>query len=92
MEKHYIVDALCGHVGLNNNIIISFTVCANNAKIAAKMTRQFPRVKHHCKNAILGVKEVSYTHYKKQQKINNNDPYLKCKNTQDQKKILDKIQ
>lgn len=90
--SYFIVKAKCGHVGRNNSIIISYAVKAIDAKNAAKKTRNFPRVKHHCKYAILSVEKVNYKRFKHQYKDNNNDPYLKCRNVQDQTNVYSLIQ
>ena len=58
--RYYAVDAKCGHVGINNYIIVKFAVAANSGKEAALKTRFFPRVKHHQKDAIINVKEINY--------------------------------
>jgi hypothetical protein len=59
-NKHFIVTAKCGHVRRANFIAIDFPVVASNGKEAAAIARQLPRVKHDHKDAILGVREVSY--------------------------------
>lgn len=85
-KKNYIVSTKCGHVGNNNYIVIDFPVIARNAREAAKIARNIPRVKHHWKNAIEKVHEVTAERYYKQIEINRNDDYLKAHCIQDQKR------
>ena len=83
-RKHFIVAAKCGHVGRGKYIRINFAVKAKNGREAAHITRNFPRVKHHHKKAILNVREVKYEDYIEQLNKNNKDPYLKSGNKQEQ--------
>lgn len=85
--RYYIVTTKCGHVGKTKYIVIDFPVAAENGKEAAKKARSIPRVKHHQKDAIINVKEVSYDEYIERFKINDNDEYLKCSNRQEQNLI-----
>ena len=85
--KYYIVKTKCGHVGKNKYIIIDFPVVAEDGKDAAKKARNFPRVKHHQKDAIINVSEVSYEDYIDCIERNNEDEYLKCSNRQEQNLI-----
>lgn len=85
---YYKVEAKCGHVGKDNYILIAFPIKAENAREAAKITRNIPRVKHDWKDAIVSVSEVNYQEYKLLQLNNNDDQYLKCKNIQEQKSIV----
>ena len=86
-KRYYKVVAKCGHVGRNNYIPIAFAVSAIDGKEAAKLVRNFPRVKHNHKDAILSCIEIPYIDYLELKKINLNDDYLKCKNIQQQRKI-----
>ena len=85
--KYYIVTTKCGHVGKNKYIVIDFPVLAENGKDAARMARDIPRVKHHHKDAILNVREVSVEEYNEYVEKNNKDDYLKCSNRQEQNMI-----
>lgn len=85
--KYYIVTTKCGHVGKNKYIVIDFPVLAENGKDAARKAREIPRVKHHHKDAILNVKEVTLEDYNKSIEMNHNDDYLKCSNRQEQNLI-----
>ncbi len=83
-NKYYAVKAKCGHVGRKYYLPIIFGVKAINAKEAAKIARDIPRVKHHHKDAILDVKEISYKEYVDIRKNNSEDTYLKVSSKQDQ--------
>lgn len=88
---YYIVKAKCGHLGRNRYIPIEFAIEANNAKDAATIARELPRVKTNHKYAIISVKEVSEIDYQIQFSINSCDPYLKVKSRYEQNKIMDLI-
>ena len=87
-SKFFRVTCKCGHVGRQFFIKIDFPVNADSGKEAAEIARNIPRVKHDHKDAILNCVEIDYEEYQIIQKINNNDPYLKCKNPQEQVHIL----
>ncbi len=87
-SKFFRVTCKCGHVGKQFFIRIDFPVNADSGKEAAEIARNIPRVKHDHKDAILNCVEIDYEEYQIIQKINNNDPYLKCKNPQEQAHIL----
>ena len=89
--KYYNVTAKCGHVGRENYIPISFAVKANSAKEASKRVRNFPRVKHDHKDAIISCKEINEEEFNNLVKINNNDSYLTCKSKREQKQTCDLI-
>ena len=74
---------------MNNYIIKTFAICAENGREAASITRWMPRVKHHAKNAILSVKEIDEIEYKEIIEINKNDNYFKCESIQDQNAMCD---
>ena len=87
-SKFFRVTCKCGHVGRQFFVRIDFPVNADSGKEAAEIARNMPRVKHNHKDAILNCVEIDYEEYQIIQKINNNDPYLKCKNPQEQAHIL----
>ena len=89
--RYYTVTAKCGHVGRDCYIPITFAVKANSAEEAASVTRFFPRVKHHHKDAILSVQEVGYHDYADVRYVNSFDPYLQCCNVQEQRQEFDAI-
>ena len=89
MDKNYYeVIAKCGHVGKKYYIPIKFAVIAKDGKEAAKLARQFPRVKHNHKDAILNVNKIDYERYLEICEMNKNDPYLKCHSRKEQKLII----
>ena len=86
--KFYRVTCKCGHVGRQFFVRIDFPVAAFSGKEAAKIARGIPRVKHDHKDAILNCVEIDHEEFLILQKINMNDPYLQCKNKQEQSKII----
>lgn len=87
--NYYKVVAKCGHVGRSNYIPIAFAVIAESGKEASKKVRQFPRVKHDHKDAILRCDKISYEEYLELNEINNNDAYLKCSSKHEQNSLCD---
>ena len=86
-SKFFRVTCKCGHVGRQFFVRVDFPVNADSGKEAAEIARFIPRVKHDHKDAILNCVEIDYEEYTILQKINDNDPYLKCKNPQEQTHI-----
>lgn len=76
----YIVQAACGHVGKGQYLAIDFPIKADSTKEACTICRQFPRVKHDNKNAIIKIREVTKSEYMQQILLNNQNPFLKAKN------------
>lgn len=89
MKKYFKVNAKCGHVGRRKFINIDFAVVASNAKEAAAKARMFGRVKHHYKDAINSVEEISLDEFVILVETLKNDPYILCDNIQDQRRIED---
>ena len=87
--KFFKVDTKCGHVGRRNYILITFPVMAKSGKEAARIARGIPRVKHHHKDAILNVNEISYKEYCVISERNNKDPYLFCHSKKEQRELAD---
>ena len=85
--KYYAVHCRCGHVGINHYIEIVFAVIATSRKEAAEKARGFARVKHNKKNAIIDCYEITREEYDAIIETNKNDPYLRCKNIQEQRSI-----
>ena len=81
----YQVSAKCGHVGRNYFVVKNFPVKAQDGKEAAKIVRNFPRVKHHQKDAILDVIEISAEEFEFLLEHNGTDPYFQCTNVQEQR-------
>ena len=88
-SKYFKVEAKCGHVGRGKCIWITFAATADNGKEAAKKVRDFKRVKHDHKDAIGSVKEISFEEFIVIKATNDADPYLHCKNVQEQRRIPD---
>ena len=84
--KYYQVIAKCGHVGGKGKYIENEVyTAAENAKKAAEFVRLAPRVKHHHKDAIRQVKEISFEEFLIGQEKFENDPYNTCKSSREQK-------
>lgn len=90
-KNYYEVIAKCGHVGRKHYVPVKFAVIAEDGKEAAKMVRDFPRVKHDHKDAILNVNKIDYERFQEIVEMNRNDPYLKCHSRQEQK-LLDNLE
>ena len=86
-NRFFKITAKCGHVGRGKCIWITFVTMAESSKEAAKKAREFKRVKHHHKDAIGSVKEISFDEFITIKAENDADPYLHCKNVQEQRKI-----
>ena len=84
----YLVTTKCGHVGKNSYIPIIFPVKAETGREAASLARQFPRVKHNHKDAILDVRCITLEEFLEIKESNNNDLYLKCHSKQEQNLIV----
>lgn len=87
--KYFIVTTKCGHVGKWNCIWIDYAVAAESASDAAQKAKTFGRVKRNHKNVIAQVIEVSFDEFMHQHSVNDIDPYLHCKNIQQQRLIED---
>jgi len=79
------VCAKCGHVGRDYYVDKIFAVRAESAKEAASIVRNFPRVKHHHKDAIRYVIRIDEARYWEIRQTNNVDPYFLCHNIQEQR-------
>lgn len=86
-DNLFAVEAKCGHVGKMFYIPIIFPVFAGSAKEAAHKVMGFSRVKHDHKDAIKAVRKIDAKEFNDLQRKNKNDPYLHCKNKQEQKLI-----
>jgi hypothetical protein len=87
MKKYFSVETKCGHVGKLNCVWIKFAISAESAKEAAAKARQIARVKHHHKNTIKEVIEITVDEFLKLKAINDVDPYLHAKNHREQLQI-----
>ncbi len=82
----YKVKAKCGHVGRSYYILKDFYVKAIDGKEAAYKVRYSPRVKHHKKDAILSVQEITDEEFLKGRKMQMEDKYFNVHNSSDQRK------
>lgn len=89
MKKLYKVKAKCGHVGRYNYIIKEFPIIAESMKEAASICRNKPRVKHHHKDAIISVDEITAHSYTELHNRNQQDPYFNASNIQEQRLTYD---
>lgn len=87
MTKYFKVVAKCGHVGKKHYVPVAFAVEAESGEEAAMIGRNFPRVKHNHKDAILDCKKISLDEFLELQDVNQNDEYLKCHSRQEQRRI-----
>lgn len=87
MRNYFEVEAKCGHVGIKNCVWIKFAIWSENGKQAAEKARNLPRVKHHHKDAIRNVRRISFEEYIILKAKNDADPFLHCKNIQEQRNI-----
>jgi len=87
--NYFKVVCKCGHVGRQHYVPIQFAVIAESKKEAARIAREFPRVKHQHKDAILNIYQISYEDYLELKEINNNDPYLHCHSKKEQNLTCD---
>ena len=88
-NKYFKVTCKCGHVGRDHFVRISFPIIAQTAKDAAAVARYIPRVKHDHKDAILDCVEIDEEEFRSINELNNQDPYLRCSNAQEQDNIID---
>ena len=89
MEKYFAVETKCGHVGKNKCIYVWFPVKAENGKEAAAKAKNIKRVKRHHKDVIRQTRKITRDDYIALMSFNDFDPYLKCKNIQQQRELVD---
>ena len=82
--KYYKVKAKCGHVGRHNYLLKDLFIYASSSKEAAMVARKMPRVKHHHKDAIRNVQEISFEEYQQGMLEHELDNYFNVHNRQDQ--------
>ena len=92
MQKLYLADVICGHVGKNWGVEKTLCITAQSRKEAAEIARLKPRVKHHHPKAVLDVREVEIEEYIQQLVDNYFDPYFTSKNKQEQNKYCPDIE
>lgn len=84
--KYYKVTAKCGHVGRNYYIVKNFFVKTEDGKSAACKVRHMSRVKHHQKDAILSVNEITEEEYWEGRKQQAQDMYFNVHNSSEQRR------
>lgn len=82
--KFWKVEAKCGHTGKTKFLVKSFYVKAETGKDAAYKVRWMPRVKHHHKDAIKSVTEITKDEYLMGLKSHEADMYFHVCNKQEQ--------
>jgi hypothetical protein len=82
---YFKVMAKCGHVGKNKYILKWFYVRAEDGKDAARKVRQISRVKHHQKDAIREVCEISLEEFSLGIRIMGYDMYFNVHNSREQR-------
>ena len=87
MKKYFSVTTKCGHVGRLNCVWIDFAIYAESAKKAAEIARKKARAKHHHKNTIKEVVEITMDEFYKLRALNDADAYLHAKNHREQLQI-----
>jgi len=90
-KRFYIVSAKCGHVGRGKFVEKNLTIIASSRKEAAEKGRNYPRVKHHWKDAIIDVVEVSVEEYWRIRVMNYSDPYFSVRCIQEQKQYCSEM-
>jgi hypothetical protein len=87
----YVVTAKCGHVGRSRYCLKPFYVAAPDGRSAARIVRCTGRVKHHHKDAIRDVAEISAAEYLAGRRANGRDPYFCSSSVQEQRMNFDRI-
>lgn len=82
--RYYEVVCKCGHVGRAHYVPVPFPVRAENGREAARIARDYPRVKHQHRDAILSVSELTPEEYRDLVRSNGADPYLRCRSRREQ--------
>jgi hypothetical protein len=87
----FAVTAKCGHVGRGYYYEGVFYVRAENGSAAAAIVRMMPRVKHHHKDAILGVSTISWAEFMAGRVAKTLDPYYHAHSVQEQRQFMSEI-
>ena len=88
MKKYFSVKTKCGHVGRYNCIWINFAIVAESKQQVADKVREEGRVKRNHKDFIKEIQEISFEEFMELKAQNDADPYLHCKNIQEQNRIV----
>jgi hypothetical protein len=87
-NRYFKVVTKCGHVGRYNCIWINFAIVAESKQQVADKVREEGRVKRDHKDFIKEIKEISFEEFMELKAQNDADPYLHCKNIQEQNQIV----
>jgi len=90
--KYFMVTAKCGHVGKNNYYKGTLFFKADDARQAAKLARDCPRVKHDQKDAILSVTEIDWIIFEAGRELNHSIHYYTCESVQEQRMYFSEIE
>ncbi|MBR5964998.1 MAG: hypothetical protein IK015_02630 [Treponema sp.] len=90
--KYFKANVKFGHVGRNNYYNGFLYLYANSKKDAARIAREYPRVKHDQKDAILGIEEINYVDFMRGLERNKVNSYFSCYNIQEQRSCFAEIQ
>lgn len=82
--RYWKVEAKCDYVRKSRYIIKTFYVFAEDGREAAEIVRWKPRVKHHDKEAIRTVEEVTHEEYLVGLKSHYDDPFFQSHSKQEQ--------
>ena len=89
--KYYKAILKGGHVGRQHYIEFSVYIAAKSKEMALEACRNMPRAKKDHKDFIISFKEISYDEFVSGREEMKNDPYLLCKNKQQQEMIMEQI-
>lgn len=90
--RYFKVTAKCGHVGKNNFYKGNIFLKAENAKEAASIARNCPRVKHDQKYAIINVDEICFEDFEEGRSNNHKIHYFTCESVQEQRMYISEIE
>ena len=81
-----------GHIRRSHYVIFWHYIRANSSKEAAEICKSLPRAKKDHKDFIINIEEITFEEYQNGYAEELNDPYLQCRNKQEQDKIIELIQ
>lgn len=90
--KYFVATIKGGHVKRSHYIVFWHYLKATSLKEAAEKCKTIPRGKKDHKDMILDLKEVSYEEFLRGREEELKDPYLNCKNKQEQDQIYHLIE
>ncbi|MBE6142332.1 MAG: hypothetical protein E7175_05830 [Erysipelotrichaceae bacterium] len=89
--KYFLVICKCGHVKKGKYVDKELPIIAKDAKEAANIARYKGRVKHHAKDAIRSVIEVTKEEFDKALIRYKSDPYFHVSSVQEQREKCPEI-